>query len=390
MKQPSQTLTRIAFGVIIVFVLAQVVWWIVFQQRYVRQTLNTTIANWERDAEVANGALARGVFDAALHTEFLEAYPHLRFVDGQFRVDMGDVAQVRREQLGHVRMFAYEGPFFVLVVMLGLYIIHRSLRAERELKQRQQNFLNAVSHEFKTPISTLRLLIQTALYRSLSPDKQRSYLEKMAGELSRLELTSQQVLAAARLEQSPLRAPLEAFDLRDVVRDIIARLRPGLEARGASVRLEVPPEALTVSIDPAAFSVVLSNLLDNAVKYTQQSDKPVTVRLEPSAHLALLHVEDQGIGLSNGEAKRVFDKFYRVGNEMTRSAKGVGLGLYLVKSITEAMNGWVRCEGLEPGTRFTVVLPRRVAASVAQSEPRLPETHYLSPESYQETAASGS
>ena len=373
----SQRATRLAFVVIVLFLLAQVAWWIIFQQRYIARVTGETVVSWERDAATATqlyaarpGTAVRGGLEAD--------YPHLRFENGRFAVDPADLQRFRAEQTGHLRMFAFEGPFYALVILAGLYVIGLSLRAERDLKQRQQNFLNAVSHEFKTPLSTLRLLVETSLYRPLSADKGRDYLNRMEREVGRLEGMSEQILAAARLEHAPTVA-LAPTDLNAAVRGTVEGLRGALEARGARLTVSYTPDALPVSLDEAAFGIVLGNLLDNAVKYSpgeKNGDKIIRVRLEAERHLAVLHVEDAGVGLSAGEKARVFTPFYRVGDELTRAAPGVGLGLHLVRSMTEAMNGWVRVDTpLEPatgrGTRFSVVLPRRLenAARTLPTEP---------------------
>jgi signal transduction histidine kinase len=114
---------------------------------------------------------------------------------------------------------------------------------------------------------------------------------------------------------------------------------------------------LPVQLDEAAFAIVLGNLLENAVKYTPDPIKPITVTLAARGSLADLSVTDRGVGLEANEAAHVFDQFYRVGNELTRTAKGLGLGLYLVRGITELLGGRVRCEPLERGARFTITLP---------------------------------
>ena len=373
----SRRVTRIAFGVIIVFVLAQVVWWIIFQARYIGGVTEATLSNWRQDAAAVNALLERSPEDAALIGEVQRDYPHLQFQDGRFVLDSSAVQTFTSEQRGYIRMFAFEGPFFSLVVLTGLFIIAKSLRTERELKQRQQNFLNAVSHEFKTPLSTLRLLVETALYRSLKPEKQRDYLERMERELTRLEATSEQVLASARLEQHASTQPLQKLDLSRAVREVVERSRSSLEARGVRLETHYPDTSLPVSLDPDALSIILNNLLDNAVKYSPAREdgegRRVRVRLEAKRHVATIHVEDDGVGLDPKEVRRVFDQFYRVGNELTRQSTGVGLGLHLVKSLTEAMNGWVRCESPNPttgrGSRFSVVFPRRVGASVSAPTP---------------------
>lgn len=374
-RPPSKRITRIAFWVIIVFVLAQIAWWMIFHYRYIGQVTEQTLTAWQRDEETANMALRYARDEAALRAQLEDTYPHLLFDGERFVLDQQMVEEFEARQESHVRMFAFEGPFFGLVVLIGLYIIAHSLRTERELKRRQQNFLSAVTHEFRTPIGTLKLLIETALYRPLGEEKQRTYLERMESELARLEATSEQVLASARLEQTGTPPQLEAADLNEVVRKTLHTLRPSLEARGAKLHVRYTPEPLPVSLDPSAFSIVLGNLLDNAVKYTPADEKPVRVWLEKQGHVIALHVDDEGVGIKNEEVKRIFDKFYRTGDELTRESTGVGLGLYLVKSITEAMNGWVRCEApldsaTDHGSRFSVMLPERVTQE-STSRPRL-------------------
>ena len=369
MKRPritSQRATRVAFGVIVLFLLAQVAWWIIFQHRYITRVMGETLSSWERDAAMATALLAARP-GADVRARLGASYPHLKVQNGRFVVNPDDLAAFRSEQTGYLRMFAFEGPFYALVILTGLYVIGLSLRAERDLKRRQQNFLNAVSHEFKTPLSTLRLLVETALYRPLSADKSRDYLNRMEREVGRLEGMSEQILAAARLEHAPSVA-LAPADLNAAVRGTVEGLRGALEARGARLTVLYTPDALPVSLDADAFGIVLGNLLDNAVKYSP-GDKTVTVRLEAERHLAVVHVEDAGVGLCPGDKVRVFTPFYRVGDELTRAAPGVGLGLHLVRSMTEAMNGWVRVDTpLDPatgrGTRFSVVLPRRLEHAV--------------------------
>jgi two-component system sensor histidine kinase SenX3 len=359
-----QAATRLAFTVIILFLLAQVGWWLIFQERYLSDVTRERLAAWQRDALTATAAIQA---DPGLRTELSRRYPHLRLAGDAFVIDEAARNEFTSAQRGYMRMFAFEVPFFALVILLSLVFIASSLRSERELKRRQQNFLSAVTHEFKTPISTLRLLVETALLRPLPAEKLRDYLRRMAAELHRLERTSEQVLASARLEQSPEARRLAPVELTTLLRAAVGDLRQGLEARGAVVTVSAPQEPLPVSIDEDAFAMVLGNLLDNAVKYSPQPVKPVNVRVERSGDLVLVHVEDEGIGIGPGEQDRIFDRFYRSGDEMTRESSGMGLGLHLVRRTVEAMNGWVRCANRDdgPGARFSVVLPLRLTSRPA-------------------------
>ena len=369
--------TRVAFTVIVVFVLAQVTWWIVMQGRLALELRDTTLAAWERDAASASALLEA---DAMPLEALLVRYPHLRSAGaGGLEVDPAARAAVERRSAGTRRMLAFEGPFFALVILGLLLFIAGSLRTERELKRRQANFVAAVTHEFKTPISTLRLLVQTLRLRPLGAERQQDYLRRMEGEIDRLERTSEQVLASARLEQASEPPALDATELNHVVQGVIGRLRPGLEVRGAELQVRYSPEPLPVALDADAFGVALSNLLDNAVKYTPETPKPIRVTLERDGDLVQVHVDDQGIGIPAAERGKVFERFYRSGDEMRRESSGVGIGLALVKSSIEAMRGWVKISDGEGGrgTRFSVVLPRRVALAEPTVSEGAPPTETL-------------
>jgi signal transduction histidine kinase len=357
--QRSRLQIRVAFVVIIVFLIAQVVWWVVFQRGYINRTVEQTTVSWGREARMANLALENVAPESRtkLLAQLRVDAEHLNLETNPVSVNSGALEAYSHRQERYVRMFAFELPFFLIVMLSGLYVIWLSIRSDTELKRRQQNFLMAATHEFRTPISTLTLLVETALYRELPREKQLEVLNRMNAEVGRLQDVSERVLATARLEQGLGVNTLEVQDLNKVVTWIIEAQREKLEARGARITLEMHAAPLPVKLDEAAFAIVLTNLLENAVKYTPEAIKPVTIKLEARGSLADLSVIDCGVGLEQHEVAHVFDQFYRVGNELTRTAKGLGLGLYLVRGITELLGGRVRCEPLEQGTRFTVTLP---------------------------------
>jgi signal transduction histidine kinase len=357
----------VAFGLVVLFLIAQVTWWMIFQRQLIQQSIDYAETTWLQEAAVvqqlwsASDPAEREV----LAQELREQFPQLRVEDDKVSVDPEQLASYRNAQLRHLRMLAFEGPFFLLVALLGLYIIGRALRREQELKRRQQNFLMAATHEFRTPISTLRLLGETLQRRELPREKQLNYLAHIGQELSRLEALSERLLATARLEQTQVRlnpagfalATATQLDLGQVVAELLQKQRGGLEARGAVIALEPPGTPLPVELDVGAFGIVLSNLLDNAVKYTPSPEKPVWLRLERQGREALLHVEDRGSGVAAQDLPHIFDPFYRSGSELTREAPGLGIGLYLVKTIMELLGGKIICTPLERGTRFTLSLP---------------------------------
>jgi signal transduction histidine kinase len=364
---------RWAFFVIVVFLFAQVIWWVVFQHGYIVRTVEHTRQQWVSEAAVAELALrnARPEAVPAILERLRADSAHLDVTTRPVSVNAGALEAFTARQQRYLNMFAYEVPFFLLVMLGGLYVIASSARSDTELKRRQQNFLMAATHEFRTPISTLRLLVETAQYRELPRDKQLEVLSSMNAEVSRLQSVSERVLATARLEQGVSVQSLEPRDWRAVIAALVAERRAKLEAQGASLELALPDAPVRVAIDPAAFGIVFENLVENAVKYSPQSVKPVRIALEVRGSSAEFSVTDAGIGIAPTELPHVFDQFYRAGNELTRSSKGLGLGLYLVRGITELMRGTVCCEPVPTGgTRFTVSLPLAATdAMTARSRP---------------------
>lgn len=355
-------LTQWVFGVIIAFLVAQVAWWLWFQADYIGGVTAATEAAWHDDAVLADRIAA---IEPTAVDELLEAHPHLRYEGGRFAVDQNLLAAFVAKQRSALRMFRYEGVFFVFVVLTGLYVLARSLAAARELERRQHNFLLAVTHEFKTPISTMRLLVETLQYRGQSRERLDDYLRRMERELTRLQHSSEQVLASARLEQIGQLGEARCEDLDQLVPALVAKVRGAFEARGARIAVVPAGERLDVRVSSEAFELVLTNLLDNAVKYSPGTEKPVLVQLARRGEQAVLVVEDEGVGVPPEEAEKVFERFYRPGSEMTRRSQGVGLGLYLVRSNVELMGGRVVCQPRpdgRAGTRFTVTLPLEAAA----------------------------
>ena len=354
----SRGATRVAFGVIIVFVMAQMAWWIYFQARFVAEVSHASVAGLEREALTLNALLAEGAEAEVL--DLLAHQPRLRLDQARGTVVLNEVEleAYMAEHRSVVRMFAYEGPFFVLVVMLGLFIIARNLRLERELKRRQSNFLDAIGHEYKTPLSTLRLLIETMQLRDLKPEKLQEYLGRMSAEVDRLDHTGQQVLATARLESDAPPVSRQRHDLGSLVIDSLAQARPMLEARGAQLELEPATVPTVVNVSTEEVSLMLDNLIDNAIKYTPGDDKLVKVKVAREGRWASLSVEDQGTGIPENERENVLERFYRVGSELTRTSPGLGLGLYLVHRAVESLGGRLRLEdGAQGGALVTIMLP---------------------------------
>jgi two-component system phosphate regulon sensor histidine kinase PhoR len=254
---------------------------------------------------------------------------------------------------------ATEGAFMVVAVLSGFVLLYRKLALELDLKLRQRNFTSAVTHELKTPIASLKVWTETLFTRTLPEEQKQRIQGLMEKDLDRLQELVGNLLDVARAESGSLvlhLAPLELGPwLHGVCENMNQRLGPG----ALGLKLEFSPQALWVNADAKALGTVVENLLSNAYKYAPEP-RETTVTLDGDGDDVFIVVSDQGQGLSHKDLPRVFHRFYRVGDELTRQVAGTGLGLFLVKEITTRHGGEARASSRGPGlgSAFTIQLPR--------------------------------
>jgi signal transduction histidine kinase len=249
------------------------------------------------------------------------------------------------------------GTVFFVLVMGGLVWLSAWLVREMRLNQRQQAFLDAVTHEMKTPLASLRLYLDTLARHDPEPARRRHFLGRMREDLDRLDRTVDQVLTAARTEEPGRKMPVDRVCLSDLLTDCIADIRERHQLPKNAVVLEAASEA-TVRADPEELSVAFRNLLENAVKY---SDEPVEVRVRVASNgdgRVEVDISDSGIGIPAGELRKIFQRFYRVGRDVQRTAAGLGLGLFIVRNLVRRQGGRIvaRSAGSGSGARFVVSL----------------------------------
>ena len=267
--------------------------------------------------------------------------------------------ELKNQRWHSVFRAASEGAFMVVAVLLGFVLLYRKLAEELDLKLRQRNFTSAVTHELKTPIASLRVWTETLFTRTLSDEHRQRIRGLMEKDLDRLNELVGNLLDVARAESGSLvlhLAPLELGPwLQGVCESMDERLGPG----ALGLQLEFSAEPLWANADPKALGTVVENLLSNAYKYASEP-RQTTVTLDGDGDDVLIVVSDLGHGLSSKDLPRVFHRFFRVGDEMTRQVAGTGLGLFLVKEIVTRHGGEVRASsrGHGLGSAFTVRLPR--------------------------------
>ncbi|MFN0277079.1 MAG: sensor histidine kinase [Pyrinomonadaceae bacterium] len=251
------------------------------------------------------------------------------------------------------------GIIFFALIITGLIL--NTIFLFREIRRNEQHdaFLNAVTHELKTPIASIKLYLETLKARDLNKQKRDEFYDIMLADNRRLLGTVEQVLQASRTREKSRLMNLAEIDLSALVGETIKTVREQQHLEEAAIRLSVPTETITVVGDRSELRTAITNLLDNAIKYSVGEPK-ISVRLKTGVKTAEVYIKDNGIGIARRDLKRVFKRFYRVPNASDTAVKGTGLGLAIVRSIIEKHGGRVRAEskGLGMGTTFFLQLPR--------------------------------
>jgi two-component system sensor histidine kinase SenX3 len=253
------------------------------------------------------------------------------------------------------------GIIFFFVIIAGMVLNTIFLVREIRRNEQQDSFLNAVTHELKTPITSIRLYLETLQRRSIDDSRRHDFYRLMLEDTDRLLSTVEQVLKASEVRQRNRRKNWQDVNFAAIVRESVnlAVLRHGLKTEQLHFGAE-PPGQITLMGNQEELRTAVANLLENAVKYTGEN-REITVYLEtPDMDTVLLHVRDNGIGIPGSELKRIFRRFYRVGGRGTDSVKGTGLGLFIVRSIVRQHGGeiWAESPGPGRGSTFSLRLPR--------------------------------
>jgi len=253
-------------------------------------------------------------------------------------------------------VFLILGTLFFVVVLAGLVWMASWLVREMRLNQRQRAFLDAVTHEMKTPLAALRLYVDTLSRHDPEPAKRHHFLSRMREDLDRLDRTVDQVLAAARAEEPGRKPPRESVALPELLESCVEELRERYALPAEAVRLACEPGGFVCG-DAGELAVVFRNLLENAVKYSPEP-VDVSVKVEPRGDVVDIAISDRGIGIPRVELRKIFLRFYRAGRDMQRTAAGLGLGLFIVRNLVRRQGGRVvaRSEGSGKGSRFVVTL----------------------------------
>ena len=252
-------------------------------------------------------------------------------------------------------MIIGEGGVFLLLLFLGIWWIKKNVWQDLTRAQKEKNFLLAVTHELKTPIAAIRLNTQTLKNRKLTEEQSQDLCTDIITESNRLETLVNNILLATQFEQNTVLGNWQKTDLSALVEAQIKRFQQLFPERTVNSNIH---SNIFLQAEENMLVSLLFNLLENANKYSPVSE-PISVLLKGSEHIVLMEISDFGIGIPNEERKSIFEKFHRVGNEETRSQKGTGLGLYIVKEICKAHKAEINISDNSPrGSRFQITFSK--------------------------------
>ena len=260
-------------------------------------------------------------------------------------------ASLLRQKLSQKQWMIFgEGLVFILLLLLGILQTRKSFRRENHVARQQKNFLLSVTHELKSPIASVKLYLQTLEKRDLERSKQIELIQKAILETNRLDQLVENILVAAQIDNQAFLLQQEPINLSDILESFIQEFesKTNLHIQGTRAG------QLRILADQIALHSILVNLTENAYKYSGSAPQ-ISINLHKEGNQAVLTIADQGIGIIEEERHRVFEKFFRSGNEETRQTKGTGLGLYIVKYLVKQQEGSISLQANKPkGSIFDV------------------------------------
>ena len=244
-----------------------------------------------------------------------------------------------------------EGSTFLALILVGAVFVFRATRRRLILSNQQQNFMMAVTHELKTPIAVAQLNLETLQKRKLDDDRQQKLISNTLQEVNRLNTLCNNILLASQLDAGAYTSDKIEINFTDLIEGCVDDSKNRFPQR--NIREEMA-EGIYLNGETLLLQMLVNNLIENALKYSPK-ESTVTITLLQENNMIRLTVSDEGHAIPNEEKKKIFDKFYRIGNENTRKAKGTGLGLYLCRKIAEGHNGYISVTDNQPlGSNFTV------------------------------------
>jgi len=258
---------------------------------------------------------------------------------------------IQDEKKRNTTTYVSEGITFLALILIGAVFVYRAVHQQLKVQQQQQNFMMAITHELKTPIAVARLNLETLLKHQLDDTKRQKLIHMTLQETSRLNNLATNILVSSQLEGGRKRIAKEELNFSDLVNNALQDFTHRFPDRLWQSKIE---DEVDLNGDSLLLEILVNNLLENATKYSPK-DGVITCELTSMKNRIIFSVSDQGNGIADEEKKKIFQKFYRIGSEQTRTTQGTGLGLYLCKKIAEDHNADIELTDNTPtGSNFIV------------------------------------
>lgn len=316
------TFITIIYWLLLLYIVAALVWWFVSLEKQNQDLTNLRLSELNSQ---------KAVLDPKKFTEL-----HFKIDDDSKR---------------NTNKYIAEGVTFLILILIGAFFVYRSVRRQFRMQYQQQNFMMAITHELKTPISVAMLNLETLQKYQLDAEKQKKLIRMTLQETARLDTLINNILVSSQLEGGGYVFSKEELDFSSLFKDCIRDAKTRYPERMFIENIE--PE-IEIAGDPLLLQLLISNLIENAVKYSPK-EKPITCKLSKSGNEIIMNIIDEGIGIADSEKTKIFEKFYRTGNESTRKTQGTGLGLYLCSKIAGDHNADISVTNNIPsGTNFAI------------------------------------
>ena len=320
-KKNRLIIITIVYWFLLLYIIAAMVWWFIALESQNRQMINYKLSEIKPDDPR---------FDAKYQT-------------------------LVEEQQRKTAQYIYEGVTFLVLILSVSAFVYRAVRRQISVSQQQENFMMAVTHELKTPIAVAKLNLETLQKHQLDEPRRQKLLQMTLQETERLNSLASNILVSSQLETGK-QFDKDELDFSDLVKSCVSDFVNRFPDRTWNV--EISPET-ELKGDQLLLQIMVNNLLDNAIKYSPNRSA-IGCSLKEEQGYVVLTVSDAGSGVPDKEKKKIFNKFYRIGSEQTRYAKGTGLGLYLCKKIADDHRAVIRVQDHEPsGSKFIVRFDNR-------------------------------
>lgn len=269
------------------------------------------------------------------------------------------VPDIQKQVWQSLRWIILGAIMFMLVIIAAFYVTVKTLLNQKKLSQIKSDFINNMTHEFKTPLATISLAVDALNNEKVQNNKEKAaYFSKIIKEENtRMNKHVETILQAAFMEKQELKLNLSIIHVNEMIAQVMDNYKLQLQEKSADVQLLLNAKNDKINGDEVHFANLLSNLVDNAIKYSS-NNLLIKISTHSTRNYLLIRIEDNGIGMSKESTKRIFEKFYRAHTGNLHNVKGFGLGMSYVKTVIDAHKGRIKVESvLGKGTSFTIEVP---------------------------------